>query len=319
MFDEKEIAGLPNPYQKLHIYLVNGFVPEEDEAALGESFIGRWIEGGNSFLFFAEPSYEKMDPLVRGCPDLSLLDKRRFSYEEWQGTALDLVRVEDFLIVPPWSNAQAGNREIRIVVDPGVVFGTGTHPTTRDCLRALLQLRKQMRFRSVLDLGTGTGILSLAAALPGAEQVLAVDMNPLYVKTALRNVSLNGVDGAIKVIQGDATAFLSGDADLILANVHSDLLIRLLELDDFSQKERLILSGLLRGQARNIEARLSRFHLELVRLWEYEETWCTMLVKGNTQGHKFNHENTKRGKHESRDWSDFLSLFLDFVVSRLMN
>jgi ribosomal protein L11 methyltransferase len=301
MVDRKEIADLPNPYQKLHIYLVNGFVPEEDEAALGESFIGRWIEGENSFLFFAEPSREKMDALMRSRPDLSLLEEHRFSYEEWQGAGLEFVRVDDFLIVPPWSKVEARKSEIRIVVDPGLVFGTGTHPTTRDCLSALLHLRKQMRFRSVLDLGTGTGILSLTAALLEAEQVLAVDMNPLCVKTAIRNVSLNGLEGVIKVIQGDATAFLSGEADLILANVHYDLLIRLLELDDFSQKEWLILSGLLRSQARNIEAKLSGYHLKPVRLWEYEDTWYTMLVKGNAQGQKLNHENTKRGKHESRE------------------
>jgi hypothetical protein len=95
----------------------------------------------------------------------------------------------------------------------------------------------------------------LAAALLGAGQVLAVDLNPLCVKAAIRNVGLNGLEGFIKVIQGDAAAFLSGEADLILANVHCDLLIRLLELDDFSQKERLILSGLLRSQEPRASAR----------------------------------------------------------------
>jgi ribosomal protein L11 methyltransferase len=123
----KEIADLRSPYQKLHIYSVNGFVPEEDEAALGEGFIGRWIEGQNSFLFFSEPSRGKVDALMRSRPDLSLLEEHRFTYEEWQSAGLDLVGVDDFLIVPPWSKVEARKSEIRIVVDPGVVFGAGTH------------------------------------------------------------------------------------------------------------------------------------------------------------------------------------------------
>jgi ribosomal protein L11 methyltransferase len=203
----KEKADFLNPYQELHIYLIDGFIPEQDEATLGQGFIGRWIEGENSFLFFSEPAREKMDALLKSHPDLSLFEEHRFSYEEWQGSRLEPVRVDDFLIVPPWHKGEAGEDEIRIVIDPGVVFGTGTHPTTKDCLSALLYLRKQMRFRRVLDLGTGTGILSLAAALLGAEQVLAVDLNPLCVKTALRNAGLNGLKGIIKVIQGGRDSF----------------------------------------------------------------------------------------------------------------
>jgi ribosomal protein L11 methyltransferase len=301
MVDGKEKADLPNPYQELHIYLIDGFVPEQDEAAFGEGFIGRWIEGENSFLFFSEPARDKMDTLLKSHPDLSLVEEHRFSYEEWQGSQLEAVRVADFLIVPPWHKAEAGKGEIKIVIDPGVVFGTGAHPTTRDCLSALLYLRKRNRFRSVLDLGTGTGILSLAAALLGAERVLAVDVNPLCVKTAIRNAGLNRLEGIIKVIEGDATAFMSEEADLMIANVHYDLLLRLLELDDFSRKEWLILSGLLRSQARHMEAKLSQYHLEPIRLWEHEEIWYTMLVRGNDQRQKLNHENTKRGKHEREE------------------
>jgi ribosomal protein L11 methyltransferase len=292
---------LTNPYKDLHIYLINGVVPEEDETAFGEGFIGTWIDGESSFLFFSEPSREKMDALVSSRPDLSLLEEHRFSYEEWQGTRLEPIQIDNFLIVPPWKGFDAGKGDIRIFLDPGVVFGTGVHPTTRDCLRALLHLRQQVPFKSVLDLGTGTGILSLAAAFLGAEHVLAVDLNPICAKTALRNVELNGLEGVINVVQGDATAFVSEEADLILANVHYDLSIRLLALDDFRQKQWFILSGLLRSQARAMEGVLSRYHLKSVRLWEHEGTWYTLLVKGTAQGQKVNHENTKRGKHKSRE------------------
>jgi ribosomal protein L11 methyltransferase len=289
------------PYQDLYVFVIKGSVNDADETGFGEGFIGNWVEDNTSFLFFPKPSRQEVLGFLKKRPELEFLEEHLFSYEEWQGGGLEPTKVERFLIVPPWDSMEAEQGMLKILLDAGVVFGTGLHPTTRGCLSALLHLRKHMWFRSVMDLGTGTGILSLAAALLGAEQVLAVDLNPLCAKTALRNVCLNGLERVIKVIQGDAAAFLSGEADLILANVHYDLLIRLLEVDDFGQKEWLILSGLLRSQARSIEGKLSRYHLEPIRLWDHEGTWYTMLVKGNGKIQKVNHENKIRGEHESRE------------------
>ena len=96
-------------YHDLYIYLIEGVVPAEDEATFGEQFIGRWIEGESSFLFFSESSREKVDVLLRSRPGLSLFQEHNFSYDEWQGSILEPIRVENFLIVPPWKNVEAEN------------------------------------------------------------------------------------------------------------------------------------------------------------------------------------------------------------------
>jgi ribosomal protein L11 methyltransferase len=278
---ESSVSSSDGSYHDLYIYLINGVVPVEDEAAFGEGFIGRWIEGESSFLFFSEPSREKIDVLLRSRPGLSLFQEHHFSYEEWQGNILEPVKVENLLIVPPWKNVEAEDGLFRILLDPGVVFGSGLHPTTRDCLRALLYLMSEKPLEKVLDLGTGTGVLALAAARLGAQKVLAVDLNPLCVKTTRRNVALNRLEETIEVLEGNAEDLAGSPADLVLANIHYDVLARLVDQPALQRRPWYILSGLLRSQARDIEAGLPARRLKLERKWDHEGTWFTMLVKGS--------------------------------------
>jgi ribosomal protein L11 methyltransferase len=266
-------------YQDLYIYLIEGVVAAEDEAAFGEQFVGRWIEGESSFLFFSNPSRDKVDVLLRNRPDLSLLQEHHFSYDEWQGSFVAPVKIENFLIVPPWVDSETDDGQIKIVLDPGVVFGTGLHPTTRDCLQALVYLMSLERVEKILDLGTGTGILALVAARLGAQKVVAVDLNPLCVKTARRNVSLNHLEETVEVLEGKAEDLAGSLADLVVANIHYDVLARLVDQPEFLGKPWYILSGLLRSQARDIKARLAAHCLKLEREWDHEATWFTMLVR----------------------------------------
>jgi ribosomal protein L11 methyltransferase len=268
-------------YRDLYIYLIEGVVPAEDEATFGEQFIGRWIEGESSFLFFSESSREKIDVLLSRRPGLSLFQEHNFSYDEWQGSIPEPIRVGSLLIVPPWKNVEAEKGLIKILLDPGVVFGTGLHPTTRDCLEALLGLMRRERVEKVLDLGTGTGILALAAARLGAQKVLAVDLNPLCVRTTRRNVSVNHLEETIDVAEGKAEDLVGSPVDLVVANIHYDVLTRLVDQPEFQGRPWYILSGLLRSQARDIEARLPAHRLKVERRWDYEATWYTMLVKGS--------------------------------------
>jgi ribosomal protein L11 methyltransferase len=276
----REGSDFPKLYEDLYIYLINGVVPAEDEAAFGEGFIGRWIEGESSFLFFSKPSREEVDVLLGNRSDVAFLQEHHFSYEEWQGSTLEPIKVESFLIVPPWKDVEAENGLIKILLDPGVVFGTGLHPTTRDCLKALLGLMSRERVEKVLDLGTGTGILALAAARLGAQKVLAVDLNPLCVRTTRRNVSLNHLEETIEVLEGNAEDLVGSPADLVVANIHYDVLARLVDQPEFQDRRWYILSGMLRSQARDIEARLPAYRLKVERRWDCEATWFTMLIRG---------------------------------------
>lgn len=268
------------PYEDLYIYLIRGRVNEEDEGRLGEAFLGNWVEDGDSFLFFGAPSKERVLDLIKKRGDLELFEDHHFTYDEWQGGGLDPLQIENFLIVPPWCKAVPGDSERRIILDPGVVFGTGLHPTTSDCLRALIYLNRQAPLGRVLDLGTGTGILALAAALLGAQSVLAVDLNPLSVKTAERNVRLNGLQGTIRVVAGDVRDFVSEGAELVLANIHHEVVESLFENPSFRDKGRFVVSGLMRGQAREVKAQLARYGLQILREWDHEGTWYTLSAQG---------------------------------------
>jgi ribosomal protein L11 methyltransferase len=276
---ENNDLGISCPYEDLYIYLLQGKVEELYGQDLGRSFIGNWEEDNSSFLFFSRPAQQEIELLLKRKEDLVLLDDYKFSYEEWQGGGLEPIKIDRFLVCPPWSKVDTDKNEIRIILDPGVVFGNGLHPTTRDCLRALSYAAKDQIFTNLLDLGTGTGILALAAARIGARTVIAVDLNPLCVKTAEKNVRLNNLENIIQVVKGRAEDFLEQDADLVVANIHHKVVADLLKEKAFRKNKRFILSGLMRSQAREIKAEMNKYGMFLLKEWDYEMTWYTMLFR----------------------------------------
>jgi ribosomal protein L11 methyltransferase len=269
-----------SPYNDLYIYLIKGLVPRGEESSLGFSFLGNWVEEDTCFLFFKEPSEAIVSELLQKHSKLQLLENYHFSYEEWQGSFSEPLSIDRFLIVPPWIDAVEGPGETKIILDPGLVFGTGLHASTRDSLKALSYVHSRFDVKKVVDLGTGTGVLALASALLGAEQVLAVDLNPLCVKTTKNNVLLNHLESRIEVKEGRAEDFAEVPADLMLANIHWDVLKSLLAKEGFRKSPRIVLSGLMRTHARDLESDLARYGLRIVQAWEDEATWYTMLVNG---------------------------------------
>jgi ribosomal protein L11 methyltransferase len=270
-----------NPYAELFIYNLEGRVRDEDEPTLGENFLGNWVEGNTSFLFFSLPSPELVSQLLNRRPELKSIEDYHLTYEQWQGGSLKPFVIGHFLIQPPWEEVDADEGKVKIILDPGVVFGTGLHPTTRDCLKAMVRVHRQFPVQRVLDLGTGTGILALAAAILGAKEVLAVDLNPLSVKTAQRNIRLNGHEGSIKVVKGDAEDFVNEAADLVVANLQHGVIVKLLENRGFQEKNWVIISGLLRSEAREIKSQLGKYNLHLIYEWDHEGTWYTLLVRNS--------------------------------------
>jgi ribosomal protein L11 methyltransferase len=267
------------PYKDLYIYMIEGHISEKNEAVLGDAFLGNWVEENTAFLFFSEPSTDIVKEFLENREGLAYLDEYQLSYEQWQGGVLEPIRKEHFLIAPPWVEVEPKTGDIKIITDPGVVFGTGLHPTTKDCLKAMVTLREeQIPMEKVLDLGTGTGVLALAAGFLGAGKVTAVDLNPLAVKTTKRNVLLNNLEGVIKVFQGQAQDFVNQPADLVIANIHHQVIQDLFETDGFRQNRRFIISGLMRSQVRDVKVQAQKYGLEVVREWDHEMTWYTLLL-----------------------------------------
>ena len=158
-----------------------------------------------------------------------------------------------FVVAPPWSEVGDAAGRLVIRVEPGMAFGTGTHETTRLCLAAV---EKHFRGGSFLDVGTGTGVLAIAAAMlnPSA-RVEACDTDPLAVSVAEENARLNGVAGRIAFRVGsveDSTP----SADVVCANLTADVILLLLPALTAATCGRLILSGILDTQAEQVWARL---------------------------------------------------------------
>ena len=269
-------------YKDIYIYYLEGSLKREEESHLGRTFLGNWAEEDSSFLFFTQPSKDLVQRIIDKDKRLRLIDEFHFTYEEWVGGKVIPRKVSRFLIVPPWEDRQQNDGELKMLLNPGVVFGTSLHPSTRDSLLALLEISDKLLSCTVLDLGTGTGILAIGAALLGAERVLAVDNNPLAAKTAMLNVKLNGLEESIEVREGLAEDIVEPPSDLLIANIHYDIILKLIKEEGFIKKKYFILSGLMRSQATNIKLELSRYPAEIIHEWDNDMVWHTILgsVKG---------------------------------------
>jgi ribosomal protein L11 methyltransferase len=266
------------PYDRLHIYYLEGQAGSAEES-FDNRFIGNWEEDGDSFLFFSAPAEDDVRRYVAARSDLTLIDQYDMTYEDWQGGRFQGLRAGRLVVRPAWQDGPAAAPgEIPMQLDPGVVFGAGTHPTTQDCLTALAILSKDGPRGTLLDLGSGTGVLAVAAARLGWRRVLAVDFNRLAVKTTCRNVALNGVASRVLAVQGRAEELVACRADVVVANIHYDVMRRLIQSPGFSRSRNGILSGLLRSQAREAEALLTGAGMSIRRRWSRDNTWFTYLV-----------------------------------------
>jgi ribosomal protein L11 methyltransferase len=177
--------------------------------------------------------------------------------ENWKRYFKPVQVTPRIVVKPPWRpvRSRKGQRIVEII--PGMAFGTGTHGTTRLCVQAL-ERRLKGRGLSVLDVGTGSGILSIVAAKLGAEKVWAVDPDELSVDIARTNVDLNGVQKRIKIRRGSLRD-VPGKFDLVIANIDLRVLrrIRIPLVRHLKTRGFLILSGILEREETGIRDRYS--------------------------------------------------------------
>jgi ribosomal protein L11 methyltransferase len=283
-------GSITNPYGWLYIYYLEGCL-QKGSTPFGDEFIGNWEEDGQSFLFFSQPSRQKIRDLLKNQPQLKLQDEYRMSYEEWHGGAVEPLRIGHIQVSPPWATFQNQSTDmidapadgrgevVDILLDPGVVFGNGTHPTTHHCIEALEILYSMDRPEKVIDLGTGTGLLAVVAAKLGNARAVAVDLNLLAVQTAKKNIALNRLEGQVLAIQGNAEKFVDLSSDLVISNIHYDVMKQLIRSKGFLRKRYFILSGLLRNQAAQIESLLYQYPVAITKKWAHEGVWYSYLGK----------------------------------------
>lgn len=157
------------------------------------------------------------------------------------------------VVTPSWEEYVPGGDEVQMQLDPGMAFGTGTHDTTRLCLELLEEcVSPETR---ILDVGTGSGILSVGGVLLGAKSALGVDIDPVAVKVANENAEINGVSDKTEFVCGDLTDKVHGQFEIVTANIVADVIIRLLStVKTYLLKGGvLIVSGIIDTRADEVE------------------------------------------------------------------
>ena len=196
--------------------------------------------------------------------------------DEWRAWAAP-VRVGPILVQPTWVPSEAQRGDLVVLLDPGHAFGSGSHESTRLALATLPALVGPGT--RVLDVGCGSGVLSLAAAALGAERVVAVDIDPEAVEVTTANAVRNGVDGAVTA-STTPVGDVEGTFDLVLANIGAGVLADL--VDDVAARVapggHLVLSGLLADQAAPTAAAYAGF--EVVRTDELGE-WAAVVLRAS--------------------------------------
>ncbi|MFN8383659.1 MAG: 50S ribosomal protein L11 methyltransferase [Anaerolineales bacterium] len=181
--------------------------------------------------------------------------------EAWKQHYKPILIGQRLLILPAWLESPEPKR-IPIKIDPGMAFGTGTHPTTQLCLELMEASTDHRPLTTVIDVGCGSGILSIAALKLGASKVLGVDIDIESVKNSRENADTNGVGEELLLGQGSVTEVLSGSfqfksAPLVVANILGPILIRLFDAglaDLVEPNGEIILSGILDHQAESVIA-----------------------------------------------------------------
>jgi ribosomal protein L11 methyltransferase len=228
------------PDTMLHIYEIQGDVQREPVDP-PHTFIGLWNEEDISYFFFTAPA----DDFVQGLKTREGINVTGFhevAYRDWQdGLPPRGLRVGSLYYLPANHPDPPPHA---ILLDPSVVFGDGTHPTTLACLEALERLCRNTVCARVVDLGTGSGILTLAAARLGATEIVAVDRNRLAVQTAKRNIARNTGLPRISIVLGEARVFLDRPADVVLANLPYQVLRELSTRSELNRHRYWVVSGI---------------------------------------------------------------------------
>ena len=251
------------------------YVDEElEQRFAGVSRVKFWLsddEEGNAVLAAVRTAgYEVGTTLIRD--------------EDWENNWKEFYKPipigEKLVVVPEWEETPDDGR-IPLRLDPGLIFGTGSHATTRMCLENLEELSAPGK--RVLDLGCGSGILAIGALLLGCKEAVGCDIDPKAPDVALSNAALNGIgEDRFKVYAGDVLTdegmrkFLGTGYDLVMANIVSDVIIPLAGIVRRFMKEgaELVVSGIIEGRQDEVVAALEENGFTITAGYCQEEWHC---------------------------------------------
>lgn len=197
----------------------------------------------------------------------------------WQQFFKPFAIIPGLVIKPSWESYEPGPDEQVIEMDPGMAFGTGRHASTKLALKLIHDSFQNNPPKNVLDVGTGTGILAMAAMLFGAEQVVAIDNDPEAVRVATENIANNNLQHKIN-ISATELAGIRGSFDLVCANIVHDVLVDMAPAiaRSLSPGGRLVLAGILCGtQEKSIIDIYQQLNITLLTT-AHEDEWASLLL-----------------------------------------
>ncbi len=188
---------------------------------------------------------------------------------------------ERFTIVPTWEEYKpVSSDELIIELDPGMAFGTGTHPTTVMCIQALEQTVQKDDL--VVDVGTGSGVLSISSALLGAKHIQALDLDEVAVESAKMNIKLNKVQDRIDVSQGNLLDGVDQQADVVVANILAEVIMRF--TDDVAKVVKpggyFIASGIIQPKKEDVKHAIISSGFTIDETIQMED-WVAFIAKRN--------------------------------------
>jgi len=209
------------------------------------------------------------------------LSTREIDEEDWAHSwkaYFHTLKIGRLVIKPTWEDYKPSPGEVVVELDPGMAFGTGLHPSTRLCLEYLEAA--PMEGKVVFDIGTGSGILAIAAARLGAEKVVAVDNDPIAVEVATRNVAHNRLSDRITVRHGEGFNAISGKAHLIVANITAKVIRNLLPhvVRYLEPTGQFVASGIIAGEVPTVLLDARFQNLLPVQVLQEEEWRCVVFA-----------------------------------------
>lgn len=237
-----------------------------------------------------QPMIQQIQDFLQQLPTFGLdpgsqkVETRLIQREDWENTWKTYFKpiqvTEQIFIKPAWESLPA-NATDRLVIemDPGLAFGTGTHPTTQQSLQLL---EKYLVLKNdVIDVGCGSGILSIAAAKLGADHVLAIDIDPEAIQETKKHIALNQLDpSVIQVVSGDGLQGVSQTSDLVVANLLAEL--HLLLVNDLPRILRpggmFIAAGIIEEKAEPVQEACEKVGLQLLEV-QRQADWVAIAAK----------------------------------------
>ncbi len=252
--------------------LIRTYIPEIKVQLLDLAALSLWLNQDAMLMETAAPETQ-----------WHLIDEEDWANswkEYWQPTEIG----DRFLVYPAWQDLPEQSDRIIMRLDPGVAFGTGTHPTTQLCLESLeMRLYEHAETQTIADIGCGSGILSLGAVLLGAKEVYAVDTDPLATKTCRSNCQLNNIDRQHLTVQDgsiEKLLELGLTFDGIVCNILADTIVDLFPQFDAitNNNSWAILSGILLDQADQIADIVEIHGWTVAALWKRKD-WCCFNIR----------------------------------------